>query len=97
MAEALRRTCDATPEPKQVVAVGDCGCSGGIFGESYASCGRVADVIPVDVPVTGCPPALLAILQRHTRRGARTLRLNRFASATPTDPSAPRIDLDQCA
>ncbi|MDE0853442.1 MAG: hypothetical protein OSA97_03335 [Nevskia sp.] len=63
MAEALRRTYDATPEPKLVVAVGDCGCSGGIFGESYASCGRVANVIPVDVTVTGCPPAPLAILQ----------------------------------
>jgi Ni,Fe-hydrogenase III small subunit len=39
-----------------VVAVGDCGCTGGIFGESYASCGRVANVIPVDVAVPGCPP-----------------------------------------
>jgi Ni,Fe-hydrogenase III small subunit len=63
MAEALRRTYDATPEPKLVVAVGDCGCSGGIFGESYATCGRVADVIPVDVEVTGCPPEPLDILR----------------------------------
>jgi Ni,Fe-hydrogenase III small subunit len=63
MAEALRRTYEATPEPKLVVAVGDCGCSGGIFGESYASCGAVANVIPVDVTVAGCPPAPLEILR----------------------------------
>ena len=63
MEEALRRTYDATPEPKLVVAVGDCGCTGGIFGESYASCGRVANVIPVDVAVPGCPPPPLEILR----------------------------------
>lgn len=63
MEEALRRTYDATPEPRLVVAVGDCGCSGGIFGESYASCGRVAHVIPVDAAVPGCPPAPLEILR----------------------------------
>lgn len=60
---ALQRTYDATPEPKLVVAVGDCGCDGGIFGESYASCGRVADVIPVDVAVPGCPPSPTRLLQ----------------------------------
>lgn len=60
---ALRRTYDATPDPKLVVAVGDCGCDGGIFGESYASCGRVANVIPVDVAVPGCPPPPLEILR----------------------------------
>src|SRR6184192_1459348 len=42
METALRRTWEATPDPKLVVAIGDCGCTGGIFGESYASCGRVA-------------------------------------------------------
>jgi len=63
MEVALRRTYDATPEPKLVVAVGDCGCSGGIFGENYASCGRVANVIPVDVAVAGCPPSPTRILQ----------------------------------
>ncbi|MBK6280145.1 MAG: formate hydrogenlyase [Gammaproteobacteria bacterium] len=62
MEEALRRTWDATPDPKLVVAVGDCGACGGIFGESYASCGRVANVIPVDVEVRGCPPSPTAIL-----------------------------------
>jgi Ni,Fe-hydrogenase III small subunit len=63
MEEALRRTYDATPEPKLVVAIGACGCDGGVFGESYASCGRVANVIPVDVAVPGCPPSPVAILQ----------------------------------
>jgi Ni,Fe-hydrogenase III small subunit len=60
---ALKRTYDATPDPKLVVAVGDCGCSGGIFGESYASCGRVSNVIPVDVAVPGCPPTPVALMQ----------------------------------
>ncbi|MEJ1958734.1 MAG: NADH-quinone oxidoreductase subunit NuoB [Nitrosomonadales bacterium] len=60
---ALKRTYDATPEPKLVVALGDCGCDGGIFGENYASCGKVANVIPVDIVVPGCPPTPTAILQ----------------------------------
>jgi Ni,Fe-hydrogenase III small subunit len=63
METALRRTWEATPDPKLVVAIGDCGCTGGIFGESYASCGRVSNVIPVDVAVPGCPPTPAAILQ----------------------------------
>jgi Ni,Fe-hydrogenase III small subunit len=63
METALKRTWEATPDPKLVVAIGDCGCDGGIFGESYASCGRVSNVIPVDVAVPGCPPAPLAIMQ----------------------------------
>jgi Ni,Fe-hydrogenase III small subunit len=60
---ALKRTYDATPEPKLVVAVGDCACDGGIFGESYATCGKISNVIPVDVVVSGCPPTPTAILQ----------------------------------
>jgi Ni,Fe-hydrogenase III small subunit len=60
---ALKRTYDATPDPKLVVAIGDCAHNGGIFGESYASCGRVSNVIPVDVVVQGCPPTPTAILQ----------------------------------
>jgi Ni,Fe-hydrogenase III small subunit len=63
MEVALKRTYDATPDPKLVVAIGDCGCTGGIFGESYASRGRVSNVIPVDVAVPGCPPTPLAIMQ----------------------------------
>lgn len=63
MESALRRTYEATPDPKLVVALGDCGCTGGIFGESYASRGRVSHVIPVDVAVPGCPPNPTRILQ----------------------------------
>lgn len=62
MEVALRRTYDATPDPKLVVAIGDCGCTGGVFGESYASRGRVSNVIPVDVAVPGCPPSPARIM-----------------------------------
>jgi len=62
METALRRTHEATPDPKLVVAIGDCGCTGGIFGENYASAGRVSNVIPVDVAVPGCPPSPVRIL-----------------------------------
>jgi Ni,Fe-hydrogenase III small subunit len=60
---ALRRTYNATPAPKLVVAVGDCGCNGGVFGESYASLGGVDRVIPVDARIPGCPPTPAALLQ----------------------------------
>jgi Ni,Fe-hydrogenase III small subunit len=64
---ALKRTFDATPEPKWVVAMGDCGCgcneAGGLFGANYATCGSVSSVIPVDVEVPGCPPTPTALLQ----------------------------------
>ncbi|MEF8706401.1 MAG: formate hydrogenlyase [Candidatus Accumulibacter sp. UW27] len=65
MEPALRRTWEATPEPRLVVAVGDCAGDGdgGIFGESYASCGRVANVIPVDLTIAGCPPPPIDILR----------------------------------
>ena len=63
MERALRIAYDAMPEPRLVVAVGDCGRDGGIWGESYATCGGVAKVIPVDVAVPGCPPPPTAILQ----------------------------------
>jgi Ni,Fe-hydrogenase III small subunit len=62
MEEALKRTYDAVPDPKLVVAVGDCGACGGVFGESYASRGSIANVIPVDYTVVGCPPNPVAIL-----------------------------------
>ena len=62
METALRRTYDATPDPKLVVALGDCGACGGIFGSGYASLGAVSNVIPVDVVVPGCPPSPTRIL-----------------------------------
>ena len=63
MEEALRRTFDAMPEPRLVVAVGGCAATGGIFGEGYATCGAVANVLPVDWTIPGCPPPPLEILR----------------------------------
>jgi len=72
MQAALQRTYAATPGPKIVIAAGSCACDGGEFGVSYASCGAVENVIPVDVKIPGCPPSpldlmrgLLAVLARH--------------------------------
>jgi Ni,Fe-hydrogenase III small subunit len=74
MREALERTYAATPEPRWVVALGDCARDGGCFAGSYAVVGGVADVIPVDLHVPGCPPppreilkGLLALLQSTDR------------------------------
>lgn len=74
MALALRRTHEAMPAPKLVVAVGDCGCDGGIFGGGYACVGRVAEVIPVDVEVPGCPPPPAELL-RGILSAVRRVRL----------------------
>ncbi len=63
MEDALRRTYAAMPEPKWVMAVGDCGACGGVFGESYATRGPISAVIPVDIVVNGCPPTPLALLR----------------------------------
>lgn len=63
MEAALRSTFEATADPKWVVAVGDCGACGGEFGVSYASCGAVGNVIPVDLAIPGCPPTPLALMQ----------------------------------
>ena len=60
---ALRKTYDAMPAPRLVVAVGACGCSGGIFGVNYATRGAVDSVIPVDIYIPGCPPNPHALLQ----------------------------------
>jgi Ni,Fe-hydrogenase III small subunit len=63
MVEALQRTYDAMPDPKLVIAVGDCAACGGVFGENYASIGRVANVLPVNVTIPGCPPTPVALLK----------------------------------
>ena len=63
MREALARTYDATPDPKWVVAVGDCARDGGVFANSYACAGGVAAVLPVDLHIRGCPPSPIALLK----------------------------------
>lgn len=63
MREALERTYRATPDPKWVVAVGDCAVDGGIFGGGYACIGGVSAVISVDLHIRGCPPNPTALLQ----------------------------------
>jgi len=77
MAEALKRTYDATPDPKWVIASGDCARDGGMFAGSYAVVGGVGAVVPVDLHISGCPPTptqllsgLLALLQHVARGGA---------------------------
>ena len=63
MREALQRTYMATPDPKWVVAIGDCALDGGLFAGSYAVVGGVSAVIPVDLHIRGCPPSPLALLK----------------------------------
>ncbi len=63
MEAALKRAYDATPEPKLVIAVGECGACGGEFGVSYASCGAVSNVVPVDGVIRGCPPTPLDLMR----------------------------------
>ncbi len=63
METALRRTWMATASPKLVIAAGSCACDGGEFGVSYASCGAVSNIIPVDMMIPGCPPTPLDLLK----------------------------------
>jgi Ni,Fe-hydrogenase III small subunit len=63
MREALERTYAATPAPKWVVAAGDCAIGCGVFAGSYAVAGSVADVVPVDLRIPGCPPTPMALLK----------------------------------
>lgn len=62
MAEALRRTVEATPEPRWVVAMGDCAIDGGCFAGSYAVAGGAAAIVPVDMTIPGCPPTPITII-----------------------------------
>lgn len=78
MAEAVRNTYEAVPEPRLVVAVGACGVSGGLFAQSHAVVGPVSSVIPVDGYIPGCPPTpamllagILHVLARHARQARR--------------------------
>lgn len=63
MAEALRRSWTATPDPKWVIASGDCAIDGGVFAGSYACIGAVETVVPVDLRIRGCPPTPLQLLE----------------------------------
>ena len=63
MAVALRRTWDAMPEPKLVIAVGACAMGCGVYGRNYATMGAVSEVLPVDVTIPGCPPSPTALLR----------------------------------
>ncbi len=63
MKVALERTYAATPDPKWVVAVGDCAAGCGVFASSYGTVGSVAKVIPVDLTITGCPPRPIDLLK----------------------------------
>ena len=63
METALKRVYEATPAPKWVIAAGDCAACGGEFGISYASCGAVHNVIPVDAAIAGCPPSPVQLMQ----------------------------------
>jgi Ni,Fe-hydrogenase III small subunit/formate hydrogenlyase subunit 6/NADH:ubiquinone oxidoreductase subunit I len=80
---ALKKTYAATPDPRLVVAVGACGCSGGIFGVNYATCGAVDTVIPVDVYIPGCPPNPHALLHGILLAMGR---LNRYSSGPTAEP-----------
>jgi Ni,Fe-hydrogenase III small subunit len=71
MHKPLLNTLGAVPEPKIVIAVGDCACNGGVFAQGYGVVGSVADVVPVDVEVPGCPPTpqqIIAALRSVTGR-----------------------------
>lgn len=63
MAIALKRTYDAMPEPKLVIAAGACACGTGIYGDNYATVGSLSKLLPVDVAILGCPPSPTALLQ----------------------------------
>jgi len=71
MAVPLVKTVDATPQPRVVIAVGDCACDCGVFRGGYGVVGAVGDVVPVDISIPGCPPhptAIIEALRGVTRR-----------------------------
>ncbi len=92
MREALQRTYNATPDPKWVVAVGDCALNGGLFADSYAVVGGVSRVVPVDLHIPGCPPdpvallkGLLALMEPEPARPAASAA----PAEAPSEPQAP--------
>lgn len=93
MADPLRRTYEAMPDPRLVVAVGACACSGGIFGPSAYTHGGVEEILPVDVFIPGCPPSpltlihglLLALGRAEQRLHGQTLTLSDHAFVDSTE------------
>jgi Ni,Fe-hydrogenase III small subunit len=85
MREALERTFAAVPAPKWVIAVGDCAAGCGVFAGSYACVGSVAQVIPVDLVIRGCPPTPLTLMQ-----GLLSLFAPQHAAPREPDAVAPR-------
>lgn len=89
MVEPLRRTYEAMPDPRLVVAVGACACGGGVFGASAYTTGDLSDILPVDAYIPGCPPTPLALIE------GLLLAINRLSErrgegwiATPRDTLA---------
>lgn len=96
MAEAVRQTFEATSAPKLVVAVGACGCSGGIFAGSHAVVGAVDEVLPVDGYIPGCPPTpamLVTGILEVLRRRKQTMRTGKEKEHRPVRVSSSRLGL----
>jgi len=94
MAEAVRQTFEATCAPKVVVAVGACGCSGGIFAGSYAVVGAVDAVLPVDGYIPGCPPTpamLMTGILEVLRRWKQKMRTGQAEEHRPVRVSSSRL------
>ena len=85
----LRKTYEAMPTPKRVVAIGACAISGGVFGPSFAASGGVGEVIPVDVIVPGCPPPPLAILHGLLAVIGKKPPMPKVSSPPESEASAP--------
>ena len=85
MRVALERTWHATPDPKWVVALGDCACTGGLFAASYACVGAVSEAVPVDLRIPGCPPRPIEILQGLVALMDAASRTGTAAPSRPID------------
>ena len=97
MREALQRTYNATPDPKWVVAVGDCAANGGIFADSYAVVGGIHNVVPVDLHIGGCPPRPAQLLADCWRcSNAECCVALRFGKPQPDQPVERGLIGEQC-
>jgi Ni,Fe-hydrogenase III small subunit len=87
MQAALTRTYAATAAPRWVIAAGECACSGGEFGVSYASCGALENILPVDVKIPGCPPTPVQLMTGILRLAGKG-KTGRTRSGTQDDAGA---------